>query len=58
MYFTIQRKVQRYIRTILKIYEVPKEKIEEVISFIESFDMNAFAKSVIDTLYEYISNRT
>lgn len=58
MYFTIQRKVQRYIRTILKIYEVPKEKIEEVIGFIESFDMNAFAKSVIDTLYEYISNRT
>lgn len=58
MYFTIDRKVQRFIRTTLKIYEVPREKIEEVIAFIESFDMKAYAEGVVATLYEYISDRT
>ena len=58
MYFTIDRKVQRFIRTTLKIYEVPREKIEEVIAFIESFDMKAYAEGVLATLYEYISDRT
>jgi len=58
MYFTMDRKVRRFIKTTLKIYEVPKEKIEETIKFVESFDMKKLAKEVIDTLYEYIINRT
>ena len=58
MYFTMDRKVRRFIKTTLKIYEVPKDKIEETIKFVESFDMKKLAKKVIDTLYEYIINRT
>lgn len=58
MYFTIDRKVNRFIKTILKIYEVPKEKIDEVIKTIEQFKMKDYAKEVISTLYEYISTRT
>lgn len=58
MYFTIERKVNRFIKTILKIYEVPKDKIDEVIKTIEQFKMRDYAKEVISTLYEYISIRT
>lgn len=58
MYFTIDRKVNRFIRTTLKIYEVPKEKIEETIKTIETFNMEEYAKDVMDTLYAYISSRT
>ena len=58
MYFTMDRKVRRFIKTTLKIYEVPKDIIVETIMFVESFDMKKFAKEVIDTLYEYIINRT
>ena len=58
MYFTIERKVNRFIKTILKIFEVPKEEVEEIIKKIENFNMKAYSKEVIDTLYEYISNRT
>lgn len=58
MYFTIERKVNRFIKTILKIYEVPKDKIDEVIKTIEQFKMLDYAKEVISTLYEYISIRT
>lgn len=58
MYFTMDRKVRRYLKTTLKIYEVPKEKIEETINFVESFDMKKLSDEVINTLYDYIINRT
>ena len=58
MYFTMRRKINRFIKTTLKIYEVPKEKIDEIIKVVESFDMNSYAEETINTLYEYIINRT
>ena len=58
MYFTMDRKINRFLKTTLKIYEVPKEKIEEVIEFIKGFDFETLAQNVINTLFEYIVNRT
>ena len=58
MYFTMDRKVKRFLKTTLKIYEVPKEKIEETINFIENFNMEELVDEVINTLYDYIINRT
>ena len=58
MYFTMDRKVKRFLKTTLKIYEVPKEKIEETINFIENFNMEKLVDEVINTLYDYIINRT
>lgn len=58
MYFTMDRKVKRFLKTTLKIYEVPKEKIEETINFINQFDMKLIANNVIETLYDFISKRT
>lgn len=58
MYFTMDRKVERFLQTSLRIYKVPEEKIEEVMNFINSFDMKKLAEEVLDTLYEYIINRT
>ena len=58
MYFTIDRKINRFIKTILKIFEVPKEEIDGIIKEIEKYNMKDYAHEVMDTLYEYISNRT
>ena len=58
IYFTMDRKVSRFLKTMLKIYEVPKEVIEETIDFINQFDFKTLPKEVIDTLFEYIVNRT
>ena len=58
MYFTIDRKIAKFLETSLKIYDVSKEKICEAISFLNQFDMKSLAKEVLDTLFEYISNRT
>ena len=58
MYFTIDRKVNRFIKTLLKVFEVPKEEVEGIIKKIEKFKMKEYSIEVINTLYEYISNRT
>ena len=58
MYFTMDRKISRFLKTTLKIYEVPKDKIEEVLEFINKFEFEVLAQEVVDTLYEYIINRT
>ena len=58
IYFTMDRKVNRFLKTMLKIYEVPKDVIEETIAFINQFDFKTLAKEVINSLFEYIVNRT
>ena len=58
MYFTMDRKVNRLLKTILKIYEVPKDKIEETINFVKQFDMKTLAQEVLDTLFDYIISNT
>lgn len=58
MYFTIDRKIHRFIKTTLKIYEVPKNVIDEMINTIDTFNMKEYAIETINTLYEYISTRT
>ena len=58
MYFTMDRKVNRFIKTLLKVFEVPKEEVEGIIKKIEKFKMKEYSIEVINTLYEYISNRT
>ena len=58
MYFTMDRKIERFLQASLRIYRVPENKIEEVIEFINQFNMNKLAQEVLDTLYEYIINRT
>lgn len=58
MYFTMDRKVERFLQTSLRIYKVPEEKITQVIEFIKTFNMEELAKEVLNTLYEYIINRT
>lgn len=58
MYFTMDRKIRRFIETTFKIYDVDNKKIEESLEFISQFDFNKIAKDVIDSLFEYIETRT
>ena len=47
MYFTMERKVRRFLETTFKVYDVPKEKIEEAIQFVSKFDFETIAKNTI-----------
>lgn len=48
MYFTMSRKVRRYLETAFLVYKVPEEKIQEAISFVSRIDFKEFAPKVIE----------
>ncbi len=50
MYFTMQRKVKRYLETSFLVYKVPEAKIQEAIAFVSQIDFEAAAPQVIESL--------
>ena len=54
MYFTMKRKVRKFLETTFKIYDVSTERIEEAIEFVSRFDFDKISKNVIDNLFKYL----
>ena len=54
MYFTMERKIKRFLETTFKLYDVPNEKIQEAISFVFSFDFAAIAEQTIHSMLDYL----
>lgn len=50
MWFTMDQKVAAFLETTLKIYDVPKEKIQEAIRFVEQFDYPVLAQNAIQSM--------
>ena len=57
MYFTMERKVKRFLETTFKLYDVPKEKIEEAIQFVSGFDFEAIAKQTIESMLAFLEEK-
>lgn len=51
VYFTLERKLNRYLRTSLNVLEVPKEEIDSVIEVINGLDIRAIANDVMQQLF-------
>lgn len=58
LYFTMDRKVARFLETTFKVYDVPKEKILEAIEFVKQFDYPAIAENTICSMLNYLESRT
>ena len=54
MWFTMDQKVESFLETTFKIYDVPKEKIAEAITFVSKIDFKAFAKETINGMLTYL----
>ncbi len=52
MYFTVQRKLKRYLECCLKLYDVPKEKRDSLIEAVLAFDLSTVAKKLIDEIVQ------
>ena len=50
MYFTMERKVRRYLETAFLVYKAPQEKIKEAVRFVERIDFKTAAPQVIQSL--------
>ena len=57
MYFTMERKVQSFLRTTFLVYEVPEEKIREAIEFVSQFDYSTIAQGVIDNMLAFLESK-
>lgn len=58
MYFTMDRKVARFLETLLKIFDVDKKTIAETTEFLKQFDFKEIAIELLNSLFEYLENRT
>jgi AcrR family transcriptional regulator len=58
MYFTMERKVRRYLETTLLVFRVPDEKINESITFVSQFDFTKIAADVIQSMIEELEKQT
>ena len=58
MYFTMEAKVDRLLSTMLKIYDVDSEIVEETKAFMKKIDFEAVAKKAVDGVFEELSIKT
>lgn len=56
IYFTMERKVRRFLEITFLVYRVSDEKIAEAIDFVSRFDYPAIAQATVDSLLTYLEN--
>ena len=55
MYFTIEAKVERLITTMLRIYEIDNDVIDEVQEFIKKIDFESLAKKAVHDAFKELN---
>ena len=50
-YFTLKRKIDKFLNMALKVYNVPSDQIQHIISIVDSMDMNKVATDVMNKLF-------
>lgn len=58
MYFTMDRKVTRFLETTFRVFQVPDEKIQEAVEFVRQFDFQHTVNDIIDRMLEYLKEKT
>lgn len=57
MYFTMDRKVRRFLETTFLVYRVSDEKTNEAIDFVSKFNFKEIASQVIDKMLLYLESK-
>ena len=58
MYFTMERKIRRFLEATFLIYRVDDKKIEEAINFVSKFNFKEISKDLLDSLLDYLEHKT
>ena len=56
MYFTIEHKVDLFIDSVLRLYRIPEENIQQAKQFVRRFDYKKTAQSAIETMLTKLEN--
>lgn len=57
MYFTMERKVASFLKSTFLVYEVPREKIQEAITFVSQFDYETMAREIVKSMLSYLEEK-
>ena len=57
MYFTMERKVKRFLETTFLIYRLPDEKIQEATEFVSRFDFGIIAQQTIENMLKFLQSK-
>ncbi len=54
MYFTMDRKIKRFLETTFKLYDVPEKKIQETIEFVSQIDFEHISEKLVNEMLEKV----
>ncbi len=54
IWFTMDRKVEAFLRSVLRLYYIPEEKIEEAVDFVKRFDFAKIAEETVDGIMRFL----
>lgn len=56
MWFTMEQKVESFLKCTFKMYEIPEDKIRQTIAFVKQYDFNAIARQTLDGIFKYLDS--
>ena len=54
-YFTLERKVRRFLEMSLSVFRVPPEEAEQIMAYVQQLDVRAAAMEAMDALFQSLS---
>lgn len=54
MWFTMEQKVESFLKCTFKMYDIPQEKILQAAEFVKQFDFKAIAKQTLDGIMKFL----
>lgn len=55
--FTLERKLQKFVASSLRIYRVPEDEVQGILAFIAGLDMRGIAQAVMEELFRQLAMR-
>lgn len=56
-YFTLEKKLERFLTLALRVYNVPEQEIKEAITFVLGLDIQAVSARIMQKLFESLAVR-
>ncbi len=57
MWFTMDMKIEAFLRSVLRLYYIPEERIDEAIAFVKKFDFAMIARKTIDGIITFLDEQ-
>ncbi len=57
MWFTMEMKIEAFLRNVLRLYYISDERINEIIAFVKGFDFARIARETINGIIKYLEEQ-